>query len=122
MAGPFSGWAPALRIARRDSLRSKGRSILVLVMIALPVLAVSAADVVYKTSDVNSIESLDRRLGGADARVSVDPYTTKVVQWIDPERSASSTDGRHKAGEAPTIGDVRAALGRDVPATTVVNG
>ena len=58
-----AGWKPALRLARRDALRNKGRSVLVLVMIALPVLAVSAADVVYQTSDVAGVESLDRRLG-----------------------------------------------------------
>ena len=65
----LAGWRPALRLARRDALRHQGRSILVLVMIALPVLAVTAADVVILTSDVNGVESLDRRLGSADARV-----------------------------------------------------
>ena len=41
----MTGWRPALRIAWRDALRHRGRSILVLVMISLPVLAVSAAAV-----------------------------------------------------------------------------
>jgi putative ABC transport system permease protein len=36
------GWRPALLIAWRDALKHKGRSALVLVMISLPVLAVSA--------------------------------------------------------------------------------
>ena len=69
---PVSPWPAGsrpLRLARRDALRDKGRSILVLVMIALPVLAVSAADVVYQTNDVSGVESLDRRLGSADARI-----------------------------------------------------
>ena len=39
-------------------------------MIALPVLAVTAADVVLQTQDVSGAESLDRRLGAADARVT----------------------------------------------------
>ena len=49
------GWRPALRIARRDALRHRGRSALVLVMISLPVLAVSAAAIVIKTSQVEGI-------------------------------------------------------------------
>ena len=57
------GWKPALPLARRDAVRHRGRSIRVLVMIALPVLAVSAADVVFLTSDVDSVESRDRPRG-----------------------------------------------------------
>ena len=42
------GWRPALLIAWRDALRHRGRSALVLVMISLPVLAVSAAAIIRK--------------------------------------------------------------------------
>ena len=63
------GWRPALRIAWRDVLRAKGRSALVLVMICLPVLAVSAAAVVWKTSDVSGSESATRLMGAANARL-----------------------------------------------------
>ena len=66
----MAGWKPALRLARRDALRNKGRSVLVLVMIALPVLAVSAAEVVYQTSDVAGAESLDRRVSARPMRGS----------------------------------------------------
>ena len=45
----FGSWRPSLRMARRDAVRARGRSVLVLVMIALPVLAVTAADVVIQT-------------------------------------------------------------------------
>ena len=38
------GWRPALRIARREALRARGRSVLVLVMIGLPVLGIVALD------------------------------------------------------------------------------
>ncbi len=51
------GWRPSLRLARRDALRSRGRSLLVLVMIALPVLAVTRGRrVVQTTADVGGIE------------------------------------------------------------------
>jgi putative ABC transport system permease protein len=112
----MSGWKPALRLARRDAWRHKGRSILVLVMIALPVLAVSAADVVYLTSDVNSVESLDRRLGSADALVTAQPGASQVIQDFDPQQ-ASSWAGAAENGDATSLAEVRAALGRDVPAT-----
>ncbi|MEO6512029.1 MAG: FtsX-like permease family protein, partial [Nocardioides sp.] len=118
----MAGWKPALRIARRDALRSKGRSILVLVMIALPVLAVSAADVVYKTSDVNSTESLDRRLGAADARIVVQPGAGRVFQVADPDQSSMTSGGRGGSDDAPTLETIRRVLGRDVPAVQRADG
>jgi len=112
----MTGWRPALRVARRDALRNKGRSILVLVMIALPVLAVSAADVVYLTTDVNSVESLDRRLGSADARIQAAPGTGRVLQGFDPDEG-SSWDEPGDGETGVTLEMVRAAIDRDVPAT-----
>ena len=63
------GWRPALLVAWRDALRHRGRSALVLVMVALPVLAVSAAAVVIKTAEVSGAEGAGRRMGAADARI-----------------------------------------------------
>ena len=113
----MAGWKPALRLARRDALRNKGRSVLVLVMIALPVLAVSAAEVVYQTSDVAGAESLDRRLGSADARVVVSPGSGRVIQGFDPDRDPSGSLEDNGVQPPVTLEGVRAALGRDVPAT-----
>lgn len=81
------GWRLALRLARREALRARGRSILVLVMIALPVLAVTAAAVVMKTQDVSTVEGLDRRLGAAQAQVDVplDSSMGQVLQAPDPK-------------------------------------
>jgi len=95
------GWAPVLRMARRDALRSKGRSILVLVLIALPVLAVTAADVVYRTSEVSSVEAIDRELGAADAKVQVQPGQSSVVQGFDPDDLASTTYDEAYARKRP---------------------
>ncbi|MFD9499530.1 FtsX-like permease family protein [Streptomyces sp. NPDC060035] len=63
----FTGWRAALRIARRDALRSKGRSALVVAMIALPVLGVTAADVAYRSSTPTAAEKLTAAMGSADA-------------------------------------------------------
>lgn len=64
----FHSWRAAIRIARRDAWRFKGRSFLVLAMIALPILGVSAADLTLRSSELSTEEKLDRMLGAADAR------------------------------------------------------
>lgn len=61
-------WRAAIRIARRDAWRYKGRSFLVLAMIALPILGVSAADLTLRSSQLSTEESLGRTIGAADAR------------------------------------------------------
>lgn len=60
-------WRAALRIARRDALRAKGRSILVIAMIALPILGVSAAGITFRTSQLTVEEELTRLVGQSDA-------------------------------------------------------
>ena len=85
----LTGWRLALRMARRDARRSLGRSLLVVVMIALPVLAVSAAVVALSTTDVSAAEGLDRTLGTAQARLSIDsaaPYS--IDQNVDGSLTA----------------------------------
>ncbi|MEU3916626.1 ABC transporter permease [Streptomyces sp. NPDC029004] len=66
----YHSWRAAIRIARRDALRSKGRSFLVLAMIALPILGVSAADLTLRSAELSTEQSLERKLGAADARLS----------------------------------------------------
>ncbi|MEZ0089169.1 FtsX-like permease family protein [Streptacidiphilus sp. EB129] len=61
----------ALRIARRDALRAKGRSALVVAMIAIPVLGVTAADVTARSTSLSAQEVATRKMGAADAYVSV---------------------------------------------------
>lgn len=110
----LAGWRPALRMARRDARRSRGRSILVLVMIALPVLGVVAADVVIATADVSGAESLERRLGAADALITFEKGTSTVVQGFDPDTTLS-TDSRGRATRH-SLAAVAAVLGSDVRA------
>ncbi|NWF26874.1 FtsX-like permease family protein [Streptomyces sp. PKU-EA00015] len=66
----YHSWRAAIRIARRDAWRSKGRSFLVLAMIALPILGVSAADLTVRSAELSTEQSLARRIGAADARLS----------------------------------------------------
>ena len=72
-------WRPAIRMARRDAVRHRGKSVLVLVMIALPVLGVTAADVVIQTQEVSGSEAMERRLGTADALVRTRATTRRTA-------------------------------------------
>src|SRR5690606_3179883 len=66
---PMKSWLTALRIARREARRAKGRSALVVAMIALPVLCLSFAAVTYDMFTRTPAERITRELGAADARV-----------------------------------------------------
>ncbi|SHL60379.1 FtsX-like permease family protein [Actinacidiphila paucisporea] len=68
--GRLHTWRAAIRIARRDAMRFKGRSLLVLAMIALPIMGVSAVDVTIRSSQLTTAETATRELGAADARIS----------------------------------------------------
>jgi putative ABC transport system permease protein len=86
-------WALPLRIARRDALKHRGRSVLTLVMIALPVLAVTAADVSMQTADLSSRESLDRRIGASAALIQVNDGISRVEQGPDPDDQPGLSEG-----------------------------
>ncbi len=70
----------ALRIARRDALRAKGRSALVVAMVALPVLGVAGADVVHRSGQLTPSERVERLMGGADALISAERPGRSVEQ------------------------------------------
>jgi putative ABC transport system permease protein len=103
------GWRPMLRIARRDALRARGRSVLVLVMIALPVLAVVALDTLGRTADVTPREGLQRQLGSADALVTSDGDTFPVDQNADLSWIVARSEGSRLP--APVTATVSAVLG-----------
>jgi putative ABC transport system permease protein len=66
----MSSWLTALRIARREARRAKGRSALVVTLIGLPVLAATSAAVSYDMFTLTAEEELDRELGAADAQLN----------------------------------------------------
>ncbi len=115
------GWRPALLIAWRDALRHRGRSALVLVMISLPVLAVSAAAIVIKTSQVEGIEEADRVLGAADARIVTDGRG-QVLQAADPSSGEWGSRGEADRDDLPTTEELGAILGGDARFVSIAEG
>ncbi|WP_239122099.1 ABC transporter permease [Phytomonospora endophytica] len=65
----MSGIRLALRIARRDAQRTKGRSILVICLLAFPVVAIALGATLYDRFELTTEERLDRDLGTSDAAV-----------------------------------------------------
>lgn len=80
----YHSWRAAIRIARRDAWRFKGRSFLVLAMLALPIVGVSAADLTQRSSTLSAGQQLDRDLGQADARID-DPGLGGVPVMQNPK-------------------------------------
>lgn len=110
----LSGWRLALRLARRDALRAKGRSLLVLVMVTFPAIAVVAADVAQATSSVSSVEGLDRRIGSSQALVTA-VSGGPVHQLPDPSLGGyTAADDGHGS---PSWTDLHRALGGERPVT-----
>src|SRR5688500_5477348 len=95
----MSGWRTALRIARRQMRRAKGRSTLVVAMIAVPVAAMSFAAVSYDTFTLTPDEQADRVMGTADAAIAW-PYDGRVMQFpLTFDAFVTPADGSSSGGE-----------------------
>lgn len=80
----------ALRLAWRDARRNAGRSVLVVALIGLPILSLAAADVAYRTLQLDPAERITREIGAADA--GVQPMEGPVEQtpnaWLGAPQTA----------------------------------
>ncbi|MFJ9772447.1 FtsX-like permease family protein [Kitasatospora sp. NPDC101157] len=103
----FGAWKVALRLARRDALRAKGRSALILAMVALPVLGVTGADVVHRSGQLTPAERVERVVGGADALVTALSPGQGVEQAPVAEDGAFAVQPR--PGQQPTPEQLKAA-------------
>ena len=68
----WSSWRLALRMGRRDVARHKGRSALIVLMVAIPVMLLVGGNVVYSTDDIDRVEALPFTLGQTQARLTVE--------------------------------------------------
>ncbi|ONH56226.1 hypothetical protein CcI49_27625 [Frankia sp. CcI49] len=86
-AGRLRAWRAALRLARRDALRARGRTALVLAMIAVPVMLVSTVDVIARSSQDGPAQIAYRHLGK-------DPSVQAEVSFFGPDSPLTqSPDG-----------------------------
>ncbi|GAA1228801.1 hypothetical protein GCM10009665_19050 [Kitasatospora nipponensis] len=97
-----SAWRAALRIARRDALRAKGRSLLIVAMIALPVVGVTGADVVVRSTHLSPQETSTRLMGAADAYVSTVQAGWRLQQAPAPDPTSTKVLSRTGATPVPT--------------------
>lgn len=79
----LASWRVSLKMARRDALRYKGRSILVLIMVALPVGLIVAGLTFASTSTRSTAEKLPWQLGNGQA----------IIHGISPEVVEQDVDG-----------------------------
>lgn len=104
----FVRWRLALRIARRDALRHRGRTALVLAMVGLPVLAVVGADTFFRTANVSQVERMESELGAADARIIGE---SRERIYVDPVSGSTWHTGAPVEADPPwTAAEVAAAL------------
>ncbi|MFI2662925.1 FtsX-like permease family protein [Micromonospora carbonacea] len=100
-------WRAALRIARREARRARGRTALVLAMITLPVLGLTLSAVSYDMAELSRAEQIDRRLGVADAElrwVAEGPVAQDA--WGDTTYQRDGVPGRSR----PVAADELTAL------------
>lgn len=96
-----------LRLAARDVRRAPARSLIVVLMVALPVMAAVAIAVIAQTSRVPVSERVDRLLGRADAAITTSP--TAVAQGADPDNATVALDQKPTRSLNPTT--IRQILG-----------
>ncbi|GAA2741135.1 hypothetical protein GCM10009868_06050 [Terrabacter aerolatus] len=108
-----AGWRVSLRIARRDVRRHRGRSLLVVVMVGLPVLLLTAAATLWSTDDLDAAERLPFQVGTSQGFV-LQPQPTQLRQLLDP-MSQTSWNGEPPASipvPGLTTGTEEASLAR----------
>ncbi|MFI6094207.1 ABC transporter permease [Lentzea sp. NPDC051213] len=102
----MNGWRAALRIAWRETRRSRGRTALVVALILVPVAALSFAAVVFDSTELTPSENAARTMGTAEALVTW-TYRSPVIQ--EPTRDFAIPVGNAE-GEAPSEERLRALL------------
>ena len=66
-----ASWAVALRMARRDVRRHKGRSALIIVMVTVPTALLSLVLTLALTSDIRGAETIPMLMGNGQALIEL---------------------------------------------------
>lgn len=119
--GVSVGWPSrraALRIARREAWRHKGRSLLIVVMIALPVLGLTAADVIARSMQLTTSEKLTRSIGAAEAGLQL--FGTRNVQQAANPLDGYAARGAELAMTSRALPSVEQRVLADLPRGTTL--
>lgn len=130
-----AGWRVALRMARRDVRRHRGRSALIVVLVGLPVLLLTAGSTLWFTDNLNPVEQLPFEVGRTQGFVTA-PQPYQLRQLADPMSQEGWPDGQEPPAAVPLPGvrdgheqdALEALLGADLlgltssPATAEVDG
>jgi len=124
----WAGWRVALRIARRDARRRWGTTVLAVAMIAVPIAAATAADILVTTNQMTVETKLTRTLGAADASfVLVSPdqpivQDTMGTSWSPPGHLDDVFSGEYfaEAGAAVPPATQQAWVEQVVPDARVI--
>lgn len=95
-----ASWGVALRMARRDLRRHKGRAVLVFLMVAIPVAIIAGAATLGATSDTDSVDRTTAIMGSAQALVQ-GPQVGKLQQTPDPNEGGMGWDSDNPATVIP---------------------
>ena len=113
----WQSWRLALRLARRDVWAHRGRSLLIVIMVAAPVLLVGTLATWFTTTDISVRESLPVRLGNAQAEIRVDDGGRWAVEQLANGRDYFSSEeaarpfGSHQPGTDWTADQLSALTG-----------
>lgn len=92
----------ALRMARREALRHKWRSLLVVLLIGFPVFVLSVGDIAYRSWQLDPSERITREIGAADAAIQAmdgcDSITQAPKAWLGDGYRCDATG--NQAGDA----------------------
>ncbi len=103
----IGGWRVALRLARRDAWRGKARALLVILIIALPVAAVSGVDIYTRaTVAASSVLNAPAHALGSKADALVYAQEGGAIQQSPDARTSEGVAG----GSVPKASDIAAAL------------
>ncbi|QSB13492.1 ABC transporter permease [Natronosporangium hydrolyticum] len=113
----WSSWLTAIRIARREIRRAKGRSALVVALIGLPVAAIAFAAVSYDSFQLTPEQTVESQLGAADASLRWQ-FTGPVTQDL----GGGYLSGDQPRTAPPTVAQVEALLPAGSRATPMTSG
>ena len=114
--GGWGGWRLALRMARRDVRRDRGRSWFVWLMIAVPVSLIAALQVWIASTELSPMERAELETGGNQARITwawnpFEPQLNDLGQVV-PAEDSELAEPRLPPGWGTSLAAKRSAVAR----------